>query len=645
MELNPQNKYSMRPIYFVLLLAMIAGASCQQGSGIKTQKGISKSGITDYEAMNNCLLQGWNTYDVTSISTQVLLPEGLALNLQVTDTVSGHTLKQMFTGNRAEGAERVWTNAHTPDGTYTDFVVRWRAFGLRVQTHARGEDLYVLVTPVDSTENPGILQLNPTVHYGREGEIAREGNRVIAKLPKRVIEVIPATPEIAPAETSLLRFSLDHPAAYSTTGADLEEIREKIGNARKNYLSNLQKYGDLSTLYNAVQNVLNWMVIYDDEHHRLVSPVARPWAYGWGNGEPGGYILFCWDNFFAAFLHSLESRELAFNEAIQMCREIDELGFVPNFSASNHLKSRDRSQPPVGGLMVREIFLRYPEKWFLEETFDRLLRWNRWWDENRNVNGYLCWGSDSYEPLLGDPRERGQDSHQAAAWESGLDNSPMFDEAPYDTARNRMLQGDVGLMGLYVGDCEALRYMAGELGRTREADELRIRAERYRDQLKTMWDDESGMFLNHRIDLDQPSLRISPTNFYALIGRAATQAQAERMIGEHFYNPEEFWGDYIMPSIARNDPAYTGKDYWRGSIWAPMNFLVYLGLRNYDLPGARRDLALKSRRLLLEEWERNRYVRENYHAGRGGHPGARSEHMYHWGALLGMIDLMEKKGF
>ena len=74
-----------------------------------------------------------------------------------------------------------------------------------------------------------------------------------------------------------------------------------------------------------------------------------------------------------------------------------------------------------------------------------------------------------------------------------------------------------------------------------------------------------------------------------------------------------------------------------------MNFLVYLGLRQYDLPEARKDLALKSRRLLLEEWRRNRYVRENYHAERGGHPGARSAHMYHWGGLLGMIDLMENK--
>ncbi|NJO01944.1 MAG: hypothetical protein HC880_09850, partial [Bacteroidia bacterium] len=83
------------------------------------------------------------------------------------------------------------------------------------------------------------------------------------------------------------------------------------------------------------------------------------------------------------------------------------------------------------------------------------------------------------------------------------------------------------------------------------------------------------------------------------------------MMQEHFYNPNEFWGDWILPSTPRNDTAYTGKDYWRGSIWAPMNFLVYWGMRNYDLPQARQDLVQKSKDLLLKEWNDYAYVREN----------------------------------
>ena len=356
----------MRQIHHLWLLALITGVSCSSLSREEKKPGDNPAGIGDYASLNEALTRGWNTFDVTSISTQVLLPEGLALNLQITDTVSGQVLSQIFTGNRVEGSERVWTLAHTPDGSYTDFVVRWREFGLRLQTHAEGDDLYVLAAPADFTPNPGIMQLNASIHYGREGRIVCEAERLVAELPGRTIHVIPATEELDPGSGPHLRFSFSRPAAFSTTGDPAEVIREKISQAEEAYRETIASYGELSEVYNAVQNVLNWMVIYDDENDRLVTPVARPWAYGWGNGEPGGYILFCWDNFFAALLHSLESRELAFNEAIQMCREIDELGFVPNFSASNNLKSRDRSQPPVGGMMVREIYHRYPEKWFLE---------------------------------------------------------------------------------------------------------------------------------------------------------------------------------------------------------------------------------------------------------------------------------------
>ncbi|WP_425460037.1 MGH1-like glycoside hydrolase domain-containing protein [Exilibacterium tricleocarpae] len=34
-----------------------------------------------------------------------------------------------------------------------------------------------------------------------------------------------------------------------------------------------------------------------------------------------------------------------------------------------------------------------------------------------------------------------------------------------------------------------------------------------------------------------------------------------------------------MPSIARNDPSFKDNTYWRGRIWAPMNFLGSVGLK------------------------------------------------------------------
>ena len=70
----------------------------------------------------------------------------------------------------------------------------------------------------------------------------------------------------------------------------------------------------------------------------------------------------------------------------------------------------------------------------------------------------------------------------------------------------------------------------------------------------------------------------------------------------------------MIPSIARDDPAFADQNYWRGRIWGPMNYLVYLGLRNYDDPDTRREFAQKSYELFLKEWKEKGHVHENYNA-------------------------------
>jgi len=157
------------------------------------------------------------------------------------------------------------------------------------------------------------------------------------------------------------------------------------------------------------------------------------------------------------------------------------------------------------------------------------------------------------------------------------------------------------------------------------------------------WDEEKGFYYNRFTESGELNRRISPTNFYPLLANIPSQEQAKRMIDEHFFNPEEFWGEWILPATPRNDPAYKDNDYWRGRIWAPLNFLVYMGLRNYDLPEARKALSEKSKNLILKGWLSNGYVFENYNADTGqGDDVTQSDKFYHWGALLSLITLMEE---
>jgi glycogen debranching enzyme len=118
---------------------------------------------------------------------------------------------------------------------------------------------------------------------------------------------------------------------------------------------------------------------------------------------------------------------------------------------------------------------------------------------------------------------------------------------------------------------------------------------------------------------------------------------AKIAIEEHLLNPNEFWSEWVLPSIARDDSAFKDQNYWRGRIWGPMNYLVYPGLRNYDVPQVRRQLAQKSLKLIQQEWHEKGHLHENYSAITGeGDDVTNSDAFYHWGALFGLIEWTEE---
>ena len=139
----------------------------------------------------------------------------------------------------------------------------------------------------------------------------------------------------------------------------------------------------------AIQTTIRWDTTYEPEHDRVISPVSRVWSVDWGR-----YVLFDWDNLFAATLAAIGDRELAYANAIETLREATPAGFVANYARARDWKSFDRSEPPVGSITVLGLYREFHDRWFLEETFAPLLKWNRWWQQNRSVGMYLGFGSD-----------------------------------------------------------------------------------------------------------------------------------------------------------------------------------------------------------------------------------------------------------
>ncbi len=604
-----------------------------------------------YRELQQRLARGWNTWNTMSVLSHVHLPEGFAISLGLKSSGAGRPYtRDFFQANETlRRPEKIRLGPHADDGSYTELTLTWESDTWRpdtrnvylVQSATEGDDLVVLITVRQREKlRPVNLYVEAGFLWNRPGTVTRSADMLRAEGGGRVFEVRQTAKDLGDpfgtTNTPYLSAALDGQLAV-TTGPprSLDAVRAIVERRRAEHLARQAAWGEKAELFAAMQTILAWNLIYDPENDRAISPVSRLWNANWG-----GYVLFDWDTYFASFMYSLYDEDLAFANAVEVTKGWTRRGFIPNFASAYHLKSDDRSQPPVGSLMALEIYKRHPKRWFLEEVYDELVTWNRWWPGAREcAGGALCWGSDPALQVL----DGSQDSWQAALYESGLDNSPMYDDVAFDKRRHLLQMADVGLTALYVADCNALAEIASTLGREADARELRTRGEKHAQALRGLWDEKSGIYLNRRSDTGEPSPKLSPTNFYPMIARVPTPEQARRMVSEHYLNPAEFHGDWVIPSIARNVKGFDDQAYWRGRIWGPMNFLVYLGLRNYDVPAARADLVRRSYELLMKSWRSEGAIYENYNAKTGaGNDVTSSDAYYHWGALLGVISFLEQ---
>ena len=612
-----------------------------------------------YRQVQQRLARGWNTWDVNSVSTHVLLPEGLAIHigLKHNTTVSGDAfLPDVQIGRQSPGAEQVTPGPHSWDGSYTDLQIAWKGHTWRIQTAHDGSDLVLLATPLPAK---AISALPPTIVFSvnflwnlpgttlrRPDFIETHGTSgavpVYCTCEKSQGEKKTAFIDV-PVAGPYFAADLTEPIGVSTGKRHtLAEIDALVERQREPYVKPTAAAGnagqrETGLIANAIETTLGWDTIYEPGKHRVVSPITRVWSVGWG-----GYVLPDWDQFFAATLASVGDKDLAYANAIEIIRESTVEGLVPNYARAGGWKSFDRSEPPVGAITVLGLYKQFHDRWFLEDAYQPLLKWNRWWAGHRDIDGYLTWGSDP-QNLPRNPDDDSVGTWQGAIFESGLDNSPMYDGTTYNAQTHLVEFADVGLMSMYIADCDALAEIADTLEKTAEAKELRDRGARYRAKLDTLWDERAGIFLNKALHTGKSSPRLSPTNFYPLLAHAATAAQARAMMEKHLLSPKEFWGDWVIPSIARDDPAFQDQDYWRGRIWGPMNYLVYLGLSNYDDAAARKEFARKSYNLFLKEWSEKGHVHENYNAISGtGDDVSSSDRFYHWGALLGYVEYLEQ---
>ena len=411
-------------------------------------------------------------------------------------------------------------------------------------------------------------------------------------------------------------------------------------------------------LVEAVTDHMMWNVLLQPDTGRLYAPAGRRWIFPKpGDGareespEPDDWTVFGWDSFFNALALATASGRLAWDVLLAGLASRYPNGNVPNWR-SRRGGTPDRSQPPVGSFAALKLHLACPDEDALAAAWTGLRAWNDWWVADKDgrprreglTPGLLAWGSDT---ALVPERDRlpawevGASGHQRAAWESGQDDLPLWEEAEWDPEREVLAMSAVDLCSYRAMDLECLARIARILGDRAEAE--RLEAERRRlvaAMNRVLWSEAAGLYLD-----ELPgghSTRVAASNFLPLIAGVPSARRARRMVSM-LRDPARFRGEWMLPTISRDDPAFDDQQYWRGSIWPPMNYLVLQGLRRYGFDELASELAWKGAHMFLADLRRTGFCRENFDARTGRGRGHRFQS---WGPLfaLGAIEELRVAG-
>ncbi|MCI0663044.1 MAG: hypothetical protein L0220_18420 [Acidobacteria bacterium] len=424
-------------------------------------------------------------------------------------------------------------------------------------------------------------------------------------------------------------------------GADFEEmareaqklqqtsIVEQLNLAEKDYdTSQAASAGALGESFETIRRAINWNRFYSPEKRLDYLSMLRLPGRTEARNEPNELqnAALSWDSFISAMMAAMVDSgnpggTIRFLFESQMAdgrlplRRY--LGKPPRGEPSTLV---GRSMPPLGALAVWKIYLQTNDLDLLAWAYPRLLQWNDWWLANRgdgqawrdgNGDGLLEYGYDveieqgalgarmlSHEARLrlafseSGIRSAGRELPSSQANSSGGSGEPN-QETKFNDRTHTIELSPVALNSLYAFDTEILLMIASQLGLKPDMERLKVRHEKLKDLINyKLWSEKDGLYLDRAWN-GSFSPRISPENFYPLLAGIPDEDRAKRMLIT-LGDPKKFRGELQLPTLARDDPAYSPDSIGMGALWSVSNYLVYLGLRRYGFHDEAADLARRS---------------------------------------------------
>jgi glycogen debranching enzyme len=288
----------------------------------------------------------------------------------------------------------------------------------------------------------------------------------------------------------------------------------------------------------------------------------------------------------------------------------DDPGYFPGpdvWSAGKSPRTSGITQPPVAASVVRILWEAADQAAFrfrLEALFPKLMAWHRWFHRFRDPDrkGVV---------VATHPWETGRDN--SAEWDgpasavdvsgvgeyqrrdtSHLDQSMRPTKLDYDrylalvqfgratgwdhariAAENPFRVADVGMTMILLRANRDLLALARALDRPREAEEIQGWLDLAPAAGDYLWDPELGAYSSRDVITGRSCGALTSASFLSFYGDVRDPARDKAMLA----HAERIAGqvDRLMPSLDPADPRFEPLRYWRGPVWAVVNYLVGTG--------------------------------------------------------------------